>query len=74
MAWTSVARLRERGLSRRIFMEKPEGNRPLGRRRRRRESTIQVELTEIGWDSAEKLLGSQEGLCSTGSVNDFHVI
>jgi hypothetical protein len=54
-------------------MGKPEGKSPLGRRRRRWESTIQVELIEIGWDGAEKLLGSQEGLCSTAFVNDVHV-
>jgi hypothetical protein len=55
-------------------MGKPEGKRPLGKRRCRWENTIQVELTEIGWDGAEELLGSQEGLRSTGFVNDVHVI
>ena len=64
----------EKGLSRRILIGKPEGKKPPGRRRRRWESTIQVELTEIGWDGTEKLLGSQEGLCSTGFINDVHVI
>jgi hypothetical protein len=53
---------------------KPEGKRPLGRCKRRWENTIQVELAEIGWDGAEKLLGSQERLRSTGFVNDVHVI
>jgi hypothetical protein len=50
-------------MKRRILTRKPEGKRPLRRRRHRWESTIQVELTEIGWEVAEKLLGSQEGLC-----------
>jgi hypothetical protein len=48
-----------KGLSHRILIGKTEGNRPFGRRRHRLESTIQVELTEIGLDGVEKLLGSQ---------------
>jgi hypothetical protein len=64
MVWTRHgARLGKRELSHRILMEKHEGKRPLGRRRRKWESKIQVELIEIGWDGAEILLGSQEGLC-----------
>jgi hypothetical protein len=50
--------LGEKGLSHRILMGQNEGKRPLGRRRHRWESTIQVELTEIVFDSVEKLLGS----------------
>lgn len=55
-------------------MGKPGGKRALGRRRRRWESIIQVGFTEIGWGGAEKLLGSQEGLCSTGFVDDVLAI
>jgi hypothetical protein len=74
MVWTSGVHLGEWDLSRRILTRKPERKRPLGRRRHGWESTIQVELTEIGWEVAEKLLGSQEGLGSKGFVNDVHVI
>jgi hypothetical protein len=65
MVWMRhVARLKERERSHRILMGKYEGKRPLGRRRRRWESIkIQVEIIEIGWDGAEILLSSQEGLC-----------
>jgi hypothetical protein len=34
----------------RIFVEKPEGKRPLGRPRRRWEGDIKMDLREIGWD------------------------
>jgi hypothetical protein len=34
----------------RILVAKPEGNRPLGRRRRRWMGSIKVDLREIGWD------------------------
>jgi hypothetical protein len=33
----------------RIFMGKPEGNRPLGRPRRRWEDNIRMDLSKIGW-------------------------
>jgi hypothetical protein len=55
-------------------MGKPDGKSRLGKRRRRWESTTQVKLTEIGWDSVERLLGLQEGLCSMDFVNDVHLI
>jgi hypothetical protein len=35
----------------RIFMEKPEGKRPLGRPRRRWEDGTRLDLREIGWGS-----------------------
>jgi hypothetical protein len=31
-------------------VRKPEGKRPLGRRRRRWEDNIKIDLREIGWD------------------------
>jgi hypothetical protein len=37
----------------RIFVEKPEGNRPLGRPRRRRAVNIKMDLREIGWDDMD---------------------
>jgi hypothetical protein len=33
----------------RIFVGKPEGNRPLGRPRRRWEDNIKTDVREIGW-------------------------
>jgi hypothetical protein len=32
-----------------ILIGKPEGKRPLGRPRRRREDNIRMDLTEVGW-------------------------
>jgi hypothetical protein len=37
----------------RVFVGKPEGKRPLGRRRRRWEDGIRMDLREIGWGSIE---------------------
>jgi hypothetical protein len=36
-----------------ILVGKPEGNRPLGRQRRRWVDNIQMDLREIGWDGVE---------------------
>jgi hypothetical protein len=33
----------------RILLGKPEGNRPLGRPRRRWEDNVKIDLREIGW-------------------------
>jgi len=33
----------------RVFVRKPEGNRPLGRRRRKWEDSIEIVGQEIGW-------------------------
>jgi hypothetical protein len=40
----------EKGISHRILIRKPEGKRPLGRRRRRREGNIKMDLRETGCD------------------------
>jgi hypothetical protein len=37
----------------RIFVGKPEGKRPLGRRRSRWVDNIQIYLREIGWDGMD---------------------
>jgi hypothetical protein len=34
----------------RILVGRPEGRRPLGRPRRRREDNIKMDLQEVGWD------------------------
>jgi hypothetical protein len=45
-----VARMRERRGAYRILVGKPEGKRPLGRPRRRREDNIKICLPEVGWE------------------------
>jgi hypothetical protein len=37
----------------RIFVRKPEGNRPLGRPRRRWVDNIKIDLGEIGWEGMD---------------------
>jgi hypothetical protein len=37
----------------RILVGKPEGKRPLERRRRRRVDNIKIDLREIGWDGMD---------------------
>jgi hypothetical protein len=36
-----------------VLVGKPEGNRPLGRRRHRWEDGIKMDLREIGWEGVE---------------------
>jgi hypothetical protein len=42
-------------------MGKPEGNRPLGRPRHRREDNIKMDLREIGWDGMDLIDLVQDG-------------
>jgi hypothetical protein len=50
MRWAGyVARMEEKRNAYRILVGKPEGKRPLGRRRRRCEDNIRMGLREIGW-------------------------
>jgi hypothetical protein len=50
MKWAGhVARMGEKTKSYRILVGKPEGKRPLGRPRRKREENIRMDLREIGW-------------------------
>jgi len=50
MGWTGhIARMGERRGAYRALVETPEGKRPLGRPRRRREDNIEMELQEVGW-------------------------
>jgi hypothetical protein len=39
----------EKRIAYRILVGKPEGKKPLGRPRRRREDNIRIDLREIGW-------------------------
>jgi hypothetical protein len=51
MRWAEhVARIGTRKNAYRILVGKPEGRRPLGRKRRRRVDNIKMDLREIGWD------------------------
>jgi hypothetical protein len=45
-----VARMVEKGNAYRILVEKPEGNRRLGRPSRRWKDNIRMDLRKIGWD------------------------
>jgi hypothetical protein len=50
MRWAGhVARMGEGRIMYRVLVGKPEGKRPLGRRRRRWEDGIKMNLREIGW-------------------------
>jgi hypothetical protein len=51
MRWAGhVARMGEKRNAYRILVGKPEGKRPLGRRRHRWMDNIKMDLREIGWD------------------------
>jgi hypothetical protein len=54
MRWAGhVARVGEGRNLYRVFLGKPEGERPLGRPRRRWEDGIKMDLEEIGWGGVE---------------------
>jgi hypothetical protein len=54
MRWAGhVARMGEKRNAYRILVGKPEGNRPLGRPRRRWVDNIKMDLREIGWDGVD---------------------
>jgi hypothetical protein len=61
MRWTGhVARMGEgRGVYR-VLVVKPEGKRPLGRPRRRREDNTRLDLREIGIDGANRIRLAQD--------------
>jgi hypothetical protein len=51
MRWAGhVARMGEKRNAYRILVEKPEGKRPLGRRRRRWVDNIKMDIRAIGWN------------------------
>jgi hypothetical protein len=50
MRWAGhVARMGEKRGAYRILVGRPEGRRPLGRPRRRREGNIKMDFQEVGW-------------------------
>jgi hypothetical protein len=44
----------------RVLMGKPEGKRPLGRPRHRREDGIRMDLRKIGWESVDWIKLAQD--------------
>jgi hypothetical protein len=60
--WTGdVARIGEKRNAYRLLVEKPEGNRPLGRPRRRWVNNIKMGLLEIGWGGMDWIAVAQDG-------------
>jgi hypothetical protein len=54
MRWAGhVARIRTTRNAYRILVGKPDGRRPLGRRRRRWVDNIKMDLRETGWDGMD---------------------
>jgi hypothetical protein len=54
MRWEEhVAHTREKRITYRILVGKPEGKRPLGKSRRRWVDNIKMDLREIGWTGME---------------------
>jgi hypothetical protein len=54
MRWAGyVTRRDEKRNAYRILVRKPEGNKPLGRPRRRWVDNIKMDLREIGWDGVD---------------------
>jgi hypothetical protein len=54
MIWTGdVERMGEKRNAYRLLVEKPEGKRPLGRRRRRWVDNIIMDLGEVGWGDVD---------------------
>jgi hypothetical protein len=56
MRWAGhVARMGEKRIAYRLFLGKPQGKRPLGRRRRRWVDNIRMDLAEVGWGDVDWL-------------------
>jgi hypothetical protein len=61
MRWARhIARMGEKRNAYRIWMGKPEGNRPLGRRRRRWIENIKMDLGELLWDGMDWIYLAQD--------------
>jgi hypothetical protein len=61
MRWAGhVARMGEGRNVYRVLVGKPEGKRPLGRPRRRREDGIKMDLREVGWGGVEWIQLAQD--------------
>jgi hypothetical protein len=66
-----VARVEVKRGAYRILVGRPEGKRPLGRPRRRREDNIKMDLQEVGWEAWTGLIwlriGTVAGACDCGN-------
>jgi hypothetical protein len=61
MRWAGhVAHIRAKRSAFKLFVGKPEGKRPLERRRRRWEDTIKMDLREIGWGDMDWIDWAQD--------------
>jgi hypothetical protein len=70
MRWAGhVARMGEGRGVRRVLVGRPEGRRPLGKRRRRREDNIKMDFREIGIDGANWIQLAQDRVQWRGFVN-----
>jgi hypothetical protein len=55
-----VARMGKEGVAHRAFVGKSEGNRPLGRHKRRLEDNIKIDLQEVGGDCGDWIESAQD--------------
>jgi len=77
MRWAGhVARMGEDGGVHRVLVGKPEGKRPLGRPRRRREDNIKMDFQEVGGGRGDWMEFAQDRdrwRALVGTVRDFRV-
>jgi hypothetical protein len=79
MRWAChVARIGEKRNAYRILVGKPEGETPLGRRKRSWVDNIKMDLREIGWDGMDWIDLAQDrdqwrALVNTRSINKSSV-
>jgi hypothetical protein len=63
MRWVGhAARMGQQRNANGVLMAMPEGNRPLGRPRRRWVGTIKMDLKEIGWDDMDWINLTRDGV------------
>ena len=61
MRWAGhVARMNDRGGVNRVWVGKPEGQRPLGRPRRRWEDNIKMDLQEVGCEGMDWIVMAKD--------------
>ena len=73
MRWARhIASIRDRKGAYRVLVGKPEGKRPLGRPRHRRED-ITLDLQEVGWGHGLDLSGSEKGQVLVTAVVNLRV-
>jgi hypothetical protein len=61
MKWARhVARMGEMINGYKVYVRKPDGNRPLGRPRRRWEDNIRMDLREVGWEGVDWIHVAQD--------------